>query len=78
MTTFQETIEKGTTPCKAGTAWECQACGKRSRTKYGFDSEGKRCSDEGYDESCMLNAKLIARVQGHTNVVPHRHKEGFE
>jgi len=36
-----------------GYVFRCQACGKRSRDKYGLDK-----IDYGYDESCMLNSAL--------------------
>lgn len=37
-----------------GYAWECAACGKRSRDLFGFE----RLS-YGWDESCVLNAHLV-------------------
>jgi len=37
-----------------GFVFQCQACGKRSKDKYGFDK-----IDWGYDESCMLNSTLM-------------------
>jgi hypothetical protein len=44
----------------AGQVWVCGACGKRSRTKYGFYDDGGQSSsiDYGWDESCMMNAVL--------------------
>jgi hypothetical protein len=61
-----EEIEKyagkddGTTLAPTGYQWQCQACGKRSRTRYGFDKAGKRQAiDHGWDESCMMNAALV-------------------
>lgn len=36
----------------------CAACGKTSRSRYGFDSSNARCSAPGWDESCMLHAVL--------------------
>lgn len=42
-----------------GQVWVCAACGKKSRTRSGFDSQGKRTAiDNTWDESCMLNAVL--------------------
>lgn len=39
--------------------WVCGACGKRARSRYGFDAAGKSTAlDRGWDESCMLNAVL--------------------
>lgn len=37
-----------------GYVWECAACGKRSRDLYG----NERIS-YGWDESCVLNARLV-------------------
>lgn len=37
-----------------GKVWRCQACGKRSRDRYGYQR-----IDHGYDVSCMLNAVLV-------------------
>jgi len=34
--------------------WICLACGKRSQDKYGFD-----LIDKGWDESCMLNSRMV-------------------
>ncbi len=59
----------GTTPAPAGQIWVCGACGKTSRTQYGFLSDGTsrgadsfpdgaRVASPGWDESCMLNAVL--------------------
>jgi hypothetical protein len=49
----------GTRVAPHGTVWVCGACGKRSLTRYGFDEENKRTAlDNGWDESCMLNATL--------------------
>lgn len=46
-----------------GKIWRCVACGKRARTRYGFDTEGKNTIlDDGYDESCMLNSELVDEV----------------
>jgi len=51
--------DDGMTPAPKGTIWICGACGKRSRTRFGFDKEGRRASvSAGWDESCMLNAVL--------------------
>lgn len=61
----------GTTLAPTGQVWVCGACGKRSRTRYGFVDDGtlrggdylpdgSRVADSGWDESCMLNASLVA------------------
>ncbi len=65
---------KGTDLAPDGQVWVCGACGKRSRTRYGFVSrtptpdnpytwtnflpDGSRVSAGGYDESCMMHAVL--------------------
>ncbi len=49
----------GTDLAPEGTVWVCSACGKRARSRYGFDAEGKRTQiDPGWDEACMLKAVL--------------------
>lgn len=62
----EELTKKGTMPARAGTIWVCCACGKTSRTKYGFDSKQSRIDENGYgyasygwDESCMMNSVLV-------------------
>jgi hypothetical protein len=37
-----------------GYVFQCAACGKRSKDKYGYQK-----LDYGYDESCMLNSNLV-------------------
>lgn len=49
----------GTELAPHGKVYVCQACGKRSRTRFGFDTEKNRVSDHGWDESCMLNCELM-------------------
>ncbi len=52
-------MSDGTTLAAPGTIWVCGACGKRSRTRYGFDANNQRTAiDRGWDESCMLHAVL--------------------
>jgi hypothetical protein len=52
-----------------GQIYVCGACGKTSRTRYGFFSDGtargadfmpdgSRVSERGWDESCMMHAVL--------------------
>jgi hypothetical protein len=48
-----------------GKVFVCQACGKVSRYRYGFDdankdydAQGRKYSSRGWDESCMLNAEI--------------------
>jgi len=51
---------KGTDLAPEGQVWICYACGKKSRTKYGFDVTGQRAAiNRGWDESCMMNAVLV-------------------
>lgn len=60
----------GTDLAPAGKVWRCLACGKRSRTRFGFIDDGTsrggdhlpdgtRVAEPGWDESCMLNAELV-------------------
>lgn len=51
--------DEGTALAPAGKVWVCLACGKKSRTKYGFDKDNKDVADRGWDESCMLNSQLF-------------------
>jgi hypothetical protein len=52
-------MSDGTTLALDGQVWICGACGKRSRTRYGFDESKQRTAiDRGWDESCMLHAVL--------------------
>lgn len=37
-----------------GMVYQCQACGKKSKDKYGFHK-----ISYGWDESCMLNSALV-------------------
>lgn len=41
-----------------GQIWVCGACGKRSHDRYGYQK-----IDQGWDESCMLNAVLCHELQ---------------
>lgn len=43
-------------PCPEGTIYLCMACGKTSMT--GAPTE---LSGEGWDESCMLNRRLVMK-----------------
>lgn len=47
------------------TFWFCQACGKISLTKTGFDTNDKHVAEKGWDVSCMLNCCEIV-----TSTVP--------
>lgn len=38
--------------------WVCGACGKTSRTRYGFNEKDESVCDPGWDASCMCNAVL--------------------
>jgi len=69
------TESEGTEPATEGKMWVCTACGKTSRTRYGFLANGervfpttmmrsgKRVSMMGWDESCMMNAVLYSDTQ---------------
>ena len=57
-----------------GTVYVCAACGKTSKTAYGFLSDGtprgadrmpdgSRVADPGWDESCMLHA-ILCKADG--------------
>ena len=50
---------KGTDIVTEPRVWVCGACGKRARSRYGFDEGGKSTAlDRGWDASCMSNAVL--------------------
>jgi hypothetical protein len=60
----------GTKTCAEDEIWVCTACAKTSLTRYGFlkggsrtFDDGKPVSDPGWDESCMLNARLFKLSQ---------------
>ena len=42
-----------------GQIWICQACGKWAEERYGL--EGRH--SYGWDESCVLNAKLVPKEE---------------
>jgi hypothetical protein len=48
----------GTDCVKAPHAWVCGACGKQSRSRYGFDAKENNVASPGWDEACVLNAVL--------------------
>ena len=67
----------GTDLAPPGKLWVCGACGKKSRTRYGFIDngtpnggdflpDGTRVADKGWDESCMMNAMLCFLGVGDT------------
>jgi hypothetical protein len=42
-----------------GQVWVCSLCGRRARSRWGFDAEGNSTTlDHGYDSSCMSHAVL--------------------
>jgi hypothetical protein len=49
---------EGTVEAPDNMVWVCGACGKTSRTRYGFDKQNKNVCDRGWDASCMCNAVL--------------------
>jgi len=55
--------DEGTDLAPAGKVWVCIACGKTSRSRFGFDKDNKNCCDPGWDVSCALNARLYDESQ---------------
>ena len=64
--------DSGTTLCADDHVWVCGACGKTSRTRYGFVDDGTsrgdnnlpdgtRVASHGWDASCMMHAVLCYR-----------------
>jgi hypothetical protein len=52
----------GTDLAPEGMVWQCMACGKRARSRYGFDAQDNDTKiDYGYDESCMMHAELVRK-----------------
>lgn len=51
-------MSAGTKVAEEGTVWVCAACGKTSRTQFGFNANNEHVADLGWDESCMMNAVL--------------------
>lgn len=42
-----------------GQVWVCAHCGRRARSRWGFDHQGESTViDHGYDSSCSLHAVL--------------------
>lgn len=54
---------EGTKLCAEDDIWVCGACGKTSRTQYGFDEANVSTAMRGWDESCMLNAILVKKAK---------------
>jgi hypothetical protein len=53
------TIEKGSELAPEGQIYVCAACGKRARSRFGFDAMGRSTwIDHGWDTSCMTHAVL--------------------
>lgn len=58
-------IRAGTAHAPEGQVWICAACGKRARSRYGFDAQNRSTAlDSGWDESCMLHAVLCYAERG--------------
>lgn len=57
-----------------GTVFVCGACGKTSRSRYGWnpDNGAERVADPGWDSSCMLHAVLCyaEKREGSWRAVP--------
>jgi hypothetical protein len=54
----------------AGKIFQCLACGKISRWRYGFNPEGRQTNAQGrpyasygWDESCMMNCALVEATE---------------
>jgi len=60
-------FEDGKIEAPDNMVWVCGACGKTSRTRYGFNAEEKSVCDPGYDTSCMLNAVLCYKKGSEPN-----------
>lgn len=50
--------EEGITHAPDGQVWVCGACGKTSRTRYGWDHTQRSVASPGWDASCMTWAVL--------------------
>ena len=55
--------DTGTKLAPPGHVWVCLACGKTSKTQFGFDEKNQNCADRGWDESCMLNSQIFQESQ---------------
>ena len=72
MRTLEECTLEGTTVAPVGQVWVCLACGKRSRTKYGFDTNNvAQTIDPLWDSSCMLHAVLCHDPPNMVDGKPH-------
>ena len=49
----------GTDLAPEGHIYVCAACGKTSKSRYGFDDHDRSVASHGWDESCMLNCALF-------------------
>lgn len=61
----QPQLDDGQTLAPEPCRWVCTACGKTSRTRYGYDRDNKQCSERGWDASCMTNAVLCEPAMVH-------------
>jgi hypothetical protein len=53
------TVAKGSELAPDGQIYVCAACGKRARSRFGFDAMGRPTRiDPGWAPSCMLHAVL--------------------
>lgn len=60
----------GTELAPEGKVWMCCICGKRSKTRYGFDSQNKTTAiDSGWDESCMMHAQLVDALANDQRII---------
>lgn len=68
MTPSHTRVESGNQIAPDGQIWECRACGKKSRDRF-----GNYALNRGWDEACVMNARLVpyplsdeTRVTGET------------
>lgn len=47
--------------------WVCGACGKTSRTRYGWNKSGKSVADPGWDSSCRCCSVLCYKNRSERN-----------
>lgn len=56
-------MRPGTKLVPADCVYVCCACGKLSKTRYGFDDKHQSQATIGWDVSCSMNASLYKRAQ---------------
>jgi hypothetical protein len=61
MSAIDPKYQEGTVEAPDDMIWVCSACGKTSRTRYGFNAQNENVCLPGWDASCMSNAVLCYR-----------------